>query len=264
MTYSYPKFDRQLLCSLLFFINMICITLEARADVVQTIQRVTPSVVAIGIKTPIEYRGSKVLGTGFVVGDGKYVVTNYHVVSEPLAVDIVQNYVVLAGTGQAVNEYIADVVAIDPVHDIAILQINSPIKGLRLASDSMLSVGTDIAFTGFPIGAILGLYPATHKGSVAAITPDAIPANNADVLTLTLLKRLDAPALIYQLDATAYPGNSGSAVYHQQSGEVIGIINKVLVKEAKESAISSPTGISYAVPVKHIRALANKHKLNLE
>ncbi len=264
MTYFYSKLERHFISIVLLLLTVWVFATQARADVVKTIQNVTPSVVAIGIKTPIEYRGSKVLGTGFVVGNGKYVVTNYHVVSEPLAVDVVQNYVVLSGTGQAVNEFIADVVAIDPVHDIAILQVNSAMNGLHLAADTTLAVGTDIAFTGFPIGAILGLYPATHKGSIAAITPDAIPANNADVLTLSLLKRLDAPALIYQLDATAYPGNSGSAVYHQQTGEVIGIINKVLVKDAKESALSSPTGISYAVPVKHIRALAKKHDLIIE
>lgn len=228
---------------------------------INVIKQVAPSVVAVGKKTPIEYRGSRIIGTGFVIGNGKYAVTNYHVVSEPLSVDVVQNYVVLSGEGRDVSEFIAQVVAIDPVHDLAILEINSNLPGLILGVDKMLDVGTDIAFTGFPIGAILGLYPATHKGSLAAITPDAIPANNADVLTLSLLKRLKEPSLIYQLDATAYPGNSGSAVYKQSSGEVVGIINKVIVKDTKESALSSPSGISYAVPVKHIRALAEKHKL---
>ncbi len=236
-------------------------TAFANSTVTDIIKQVTPAVVAVGKKTPIEYRGSRIIGTGFVIGNGKYAVTNYHVVSEPLSVDVVQNYVVLSGEGRNVSEFIAEVIAIDPIHDLAILEINSNLPGLNLGEDTMLDIGIDIAFTGFPIGAILGLYPATHKGSLAAITPDAIPANNADVLTLSLLKRLKKPSLIYQLDATAYPGNSGSAVYEQSSGEVVGIINKVIVKDTKESALSSPSGISYAVPVKHIRALAEKHKL---
>ncbi|MFC3094636.1 serine protease [Alteromonas sediminis] len=233
------------------------------ASVVDTIKQVTPSVVAIGIKTPLQYQGSKVLGTGFAVGDGSYVVTNYHVVSEPLAVDIVQFYVVLSGTGQEVNEIKAEVLAIDPIHDIAILKMDSELPPLKMASSTLLDVGTDIAFTGFPIGAVLGLYPATHKGSIAAITPDAIPAQNADLLTLNMLKRLKQPSLIYQLDATAFPGNSGSPVYDQKTGKVVGIINKVIVKDTKESALSNPTGISYAVPVEKIKSLAQKHNVDL-
>ncbi|MBO1256529.1 trypsin-like peptidase domain-containing protein [Alteromonas sp. 5E99-2] len=251
--------------TLLFLLSITIVALSnavaADSNAIGVIKRVTPAVVAVGKKTPIEYRGSRIIGTGFVIGNGKYAVTNYHVVSEPLSVDVVQNYVVLSGEGRDVSEFIAKVVAIDPVHDLAILEINSNLPGLTLGEDKMLDIGTDIAFTGFPIGAILGLYPATHKGSLAAITPDAIPANNADVLTLSLLKRLKKPSLIYQLDATAYPGNSGSAVYKQSSGEVVGIINKVIVKDTKESALSSPSGISYAVPVRHIRALTEKHKL---
>ena len=128
-----------------------------------------------------------------------------------------------------------------------------------LANDTMKKAGTDIAFTGFPIGAILGLYPATHRGYIAAITPDAIPVNNTDQLSVQMLKRLGGKQLIYQLDATAYPGNSGSPVYLPETGEVVGIINKVVVKDTKESALSSPSGISYAVPVHYINELLSKH-----
>lgn len=264
MAHLVLKFDNTLLR---FICCAICclsfVSVSANADLPDTVKRITPSVVAIGLKTPIEYKGSKVLGTGFVVGKGDLVVTNYHVVSEPLSVQVVQNYVVLSGEGQKVKEFIGDVVAIDPVHDIAILRIKDTLPALQLGPDDMIPIGSDIAFTGFPIGAILGLYPATHRGILAAITPDAIPANNADVLTISLLKRLKAPSLIYQLDATAYPGNSGSAVYDQETGKVVGIINKVIVKDTKESALSSPSGISYAIPVKHIRALALKHDLDV-
>jgi len=69
------------------------------------------------------------------------------------------------------------------------------------------------------------------------------------------MQRLDSVSLIYQLDAIAYPGNSGSPMYDPKSGEVIGVINKVLVKDTKESALSSPTGISYAIPVKYVHKL---------
>ena len=61
-----------------------------------------------------------------------------------------------------------------------------------------------------------------------------------------------------QLDATAYPGNSGSPVYDPETGDVIGIINMVLVKGTKESALSQPSGITYAVPSRHLQGLLDK------
>lgn len=46
--------------------------------------------------------------------------------------------------------------------------------------------------------------------------------------------------------------NSGSPVYDLESGEVLGIINMVLVKAGKESVLAQPSGISYAIPVSHL------------
>jgi S1-C subfamily serine protease len=60
---------------------------------------------------------------------------------------------------------------------------------------------------------------------------------------------------VFQLDGTAYPGNSGSPVYHPASGEVVGIVNSVLVKGTKESALKTPSGITYAIPVQKLKAL---------
>lgn len=72
------------------------------------------------------------------------------------------------------------------------------------------------------------------------------------------MKRLLDTSKIYQLDATAYPGNSGSPVYDIHSGKVVGIINKVIVKDTKESALSTPSGISYAIPVMFIQQLISR------
>ena len=55
---------------------------------------------------------------------------------------------------------------------------------------------------------------------------------------------------IFQLDATAYPGNSGSLLYDPETGEVVGVINKVFVKESKEAFLEKPNGITYATPVR--------------
>ena len=195
------------------------------------------------------------LGTGFVVGNGTKVITNYHVVSQILDPLIVQHYVVISGSGRDVKTLKAEILKIDPVHDLAVLSFEGTLPAVTLAQNDLLKPGVDVAFTGFPIGAAIGLYPATHKGMISAITPDAIPAQNADQLTVSVLKRLKQPELVYQLDATAYPGNSGSPVYNTENGSVVGVINKVFVSQGKESALSAPSGISYAIPVKHVRTL---------
>ncbi len=121
--------------------------------------------------------------------------------------------------------------------------------------------GTDIAFTGFPIGGVLGLYPVTHRGIVASLTPTVVPAVSAEQINLKMLKRMKNPYLVYQLDATAYPGNSGSAMYDKKTGEVVGIINKVFVQSTKEAVISNPSGITYAIPVKYLHQVIKEHNL---
>jgi S1-C subfamily serine protease len=64
--------------------------------------------------------------------------------------------------------------------------------------------------------------------------------------------------MIYQLDITAYPGNSGSPLYSAENGEVLGILNKVFVKESKETVLEKPSGISYAIPIKYLVELAKR------
>ena len=63
---------------------------------------------------------------------------------------------------------------------------------------------------------------------------------------------------VFQLDATAYPGSSGSPLYDAETGVVIGIVNMVLVKGTKESALSQPSGITYAVPSRHLKSLIDR------
>jgi len=219
------------------------------------VKSVSQGTVAVAVDAPIKHSAPRVLGTGFIVSNGFFAITNYHVVSENLDPTIVENYVVLSGEGTVAKKIKAEVVKIDLKHDLALLKLDSPLSALKLGNDELLLPGSEIALTGFPIGAVLGLYPATHRGYISAITPDAIPASNSNQLTNTMRARLKSVSLIYQLDAIAYPGNSGSPLYNPFTGEVIGVINKVLVKDTKESALASPTGISYAIPVRFVREL---------
>lgn len=232
----------------------------------QLIKQIQPSIVGIALHTPIESRTPQLLGTGFVVGKGddKLIVTNYHVIARVLREDVVQNYVTLVGKGQNPRVGKLTVLGIDPVHDLAILTTNIPLPdGLELGSNTLIDEGRDVFFMGFPIGAVLGLFPSTHQGIIAAVAPDINPARNSDELTTQMLQRLKTPFLIYQLDATAFPGNSGSPVFDRESGALVAVLNKVFVSAGKESALTNPSGISYAIPIRHLRKLANDNDIRL-
>ena len=91
---------------------------------------------------------------------------------------------------------------------------------------------------------------------VASLTPIAAPAPNSRQLNAQAIATLRRGSFdIIQLDATAYPGNSGGPLLDVASGQVVGVVNMVLVKGNKESALSQPSGISYALPVQLVHEL---------
>lgn len=240
----------------MFALYFVSISVTAHS-IVATVAKVKPSIVGVGTHNPLTAPRSVLKGTGFVIGDGRYVVTNFHVVDGKIDKQKSQSWVVFAGVGRQPKVIKADIVAIDKTHDLAILKIDQVLPALELASSEFVADGTDVAFSGYPIGAVLGLYPVTHRGMVAALTPVAIPVVDTKQLTIEMRKRLRDPYYVYQLDGTAYPGNSGSPVYDLVSGKVVAIINKVFVKKTKEAVLSDPSGITYAIPVKYLHDLEN-------
>ncbi|MGF1764243.1 S1 family peptidase [Aliivibrio kagoshimensis] len=243
----------------LALMGLVLSTSSSYAALPDTIDKVKPSIVAIGTYNKLRTPKAVILGTGFVVANGKYVATNAHVV--PKSLNKNENEILMAFQqhGSKVNSYPVEVVTKNAVTDLAILRLtNNKLTPLTVSKKSVRE-GELYAFTGFPIGAILGLTPVTHRGIVSSITPIAIPARSGKELTLAQLKQLRDPYKIYQLDATAYPGNSGSPLYHPATGEVVAIINKVFVKGSKESALTDPSAITYAIPVKHLQKLINTH-----
>ncbi len=249
--------------SRLFMIALLIVlhsTSTLAHDFVATVTNIKPSVVGVGVYDPLAAPRSTLQGTGFVVGDGTLVVTNYHVVSKPLKKDVRQSRVIFTGSGKNPQTVMAEVIEIDPLHDLALLKIKKALPPLQLGLDAVVPDGTQIAFTGYPIGAVLGLYAATHTGIIAAYTPVITPSVNSDKLSADAIRRLRDPYFIYQLDATAYPGNSGSPVYDVETGKVVAIINKVFIKKTKESALTDPSGITYAIPVAYLKKMLAKLK----
>lgn len=249
-------------CRVCLLITLALVSVNSVAGLPETIAQVKPGVVAVGTVQNTRTPPGKFLGTGFVVGDGRHIVTNAHVLPALLAAENLEYLAIFVGSGPRPDIRRAKKVALDPVHDLALLKIEGEaLPPLRLGDSEQMREGQSIAFTGFPIGAVLGIFPVTHRGIISAITPIAIPSQESSLLNPALIKRLRNPFDVFQLDATAYPGNSGSPVYDQNTGEVIGVLNMVFVKESKESVLEKPSGISFAIPGKHIKALLERASL---
>ena len=200
----------------------------AGQEATSAIERVKGSIVAVGTfertrTPPFEFRG-----TAFVVGDGTLVVTNAHVLPGVLDTTRLETLgIVIPGADRDKFQFReAKQVAVDPGSDLAVLKlVGTPLPAMRIRDSDGVREGQPIMFTGFPIGAALGLFPVTHRGMIAAITPIAIP---------------------------------GSPVFDPATGEVLGVVNMVFVKGTKESILTQPSGIAYAVPSKHLQDLLQR------
>jgi S1-C subfamily serine protease len=227
------------------------------ATLAATVATVKRSVVAVGSNLPTRSPAINFTGTGFVVGDGLTVITNSHVVPDLLDSENKEVLGIVVGAGDAFTFRPARLEARDREHDLARLRLEgAPLPALPLGDSAAVAEGQQLAFTGFPLGMMLGLHPATHRALLSAITPAVMPSlssHRLDVRSVAQLRR--SPFAIFQLDGTAYPGSSGSPVYDPETGAVLAVINMGLVKGLKESAISNPSGICYAVPVQYVREL---------
>jgi S1-C subfamily serine protease len=255
----------RLIASRLLFALTVSLALPAYADHAATIGRVKASVVAVGTFVRTRTPPFQFLGTGFVVDDGTLIVTNAHVVPalvDPAKMEVLAILLAAPDKDGKAQVREAKQIAVDPGSDLAVLRIAAPaLPALKLRGSDGVKEGQEVLFTGYPIGAVLGPYPATHRGMISAITPIAIPQAKAGELDPRTIKRLSlGPFPVFQLDATAYPGNSGSPIYDPVSGEVLGVINMVFVKSTKESALTQPSGITYAVPSSHIEELLKKSR----
>ncbi len=143
---------------------------------VQTIEKVKPSIVGVGTIQKTRRPPNILMGTGFVVANGLHVITNAHVIPEKLDKKRRETLVVFFGRGENSGARQARVVATDEEHDLGLLEIDGPpLPSLILGDSAKVREGELYAFTGFPLGAILGLYAATTRGIISAITPIAIP-----------------------------------------------------------------------------------------
>lgn len=255
-----PRGRQMLLCTLVAWSASATAQYSTLPD---TIAKVKPSVVIVGSYNPTAAPRFSLRGTGFVVGSGNWVVSNAHVLPAPGSAPPQGQLVVQVRTGpDSFQTRAAKVLDKDVFHDLTLLQIDGPpVPALPLADSDRVNEGQQLAFMGFPIGGALGFSSVTHRAMVSSITQARLPSAQSGQLNERAIRGLrEGNFLIFQLDATAYPGNSGGPLFDPVSGEVVGVMNMVLLKGARESALSHPSGISYAIPARHVREMMARQR----
>ena len=164
-------------------------------------------------------------GSGFVITQDGYIVTNHHVISGASSVTVTM----YDGT-----EDPATVVGSDSDYDVAVLKINATgLQPVTLGSSEDVNVGDTVLAIGNPLGELTF---SMSQGIVSccdrAINVDGTPFN------------------MIQVDASINPGNSGGPLMNLY-GEVVGIVS------AKYSSYSDTTveGLGFAIPIGDVQAI---------
>ncbi len=238
------------------------------ADLASTIAQVKPAIALVGTYKATNSPRFTFRGTGFVAtpdqqGQGNLLVTNAHVLPLPDKAEPNASLVMQIKVGQ--NQWQmrpVTVLEVDTLHDLALLRFDGPASAaFRVGNSDAVREGQSLAFMGFPMGGALGFSPVTHRGTVSSIATMALPMPTARQLNEQSVRSLRGGSSfdIFQLDGTAYPGNSGGPLFDPESGEVLGVVNMVLIKGTRESALTKPSGISYAIPSRFVLELLQKH-----
>ena len=166
-------------------------------------------------------------GSGVIISEDGYVLTNNHVISGADKITVYVN----PGDGSEEQTYEATLVGSSESNDIAVLKIDA--TGLNAATfgdSDQIEVGELAVAIGNPMGQVHGSVTA---GIISAVEQEL----TIDDVTINAI----------QTDAAINPGNSGGALFDSY-GNVIGIVY------AKSSSVSIE-GIGYAIPVNNIKDL---------
>ena len=138
----------------------------------------------------------------------------------------------------------AQVIAVDNAHDLALLRIEGPpLRALRIGNSATGSGRAVVCIHRFSCRDVPWAFPATHRATLAALVPIARAGVTGKNLNPRMVARLRDPYVVFQLDALAYPGNSGSPVFDPATGDVYGIFNSVFIRETREQAIAGRAGL---------------------
>ncbi len=247
-------------CFVLLFTGEKVAAQNYGTNLVETLKKIKPSIIAIGTYHPLSKPPVKFYGTGFVYSKDGHAITAEHVISAIYQKDDIDNlYAFSPDTGSSKKVRIK-VITENKRYDLSIIKLEgSGFSYVNLGNSSNVEEGQHIALCGYPYGPVFGLHPTTHTGIISNISPIAIPVQNMSLLSNKMIRALKDPYTIFQLDCTAFPGNSGGPLFIPETGEVIGVLNSAFIKVTKENKQIS-TGISYAIPINYIKELMESIK----
>ena len=164
-------------------------------------------------------------GSGFIITEDGYVVTNYHVVSGASSVEV---------TLYNGDTYDATVIGGDSDYDVAVLKIEATgLQPVTLGESADVNVGDTVLAIGNPLGELtFSMSQGIVSSCDRAINVDGTPFN------------------MIQVDCSINPGNSGGPLVNLY-GEVVGIVS------AKYSSYSdtSVEGLGFAIPISDVQAI---------
>ncbi|VAX21495.1 HtrA protease/chaperone protein [hydrothermal vent metagenome] len=171
------------------------------------------------------------LGSGFVVEEDGYILTNAHVVQS--ADEIMVTFGGGNGNGHHEKEYKAKLIGADPKTDIALIKIepDKKLQVMKLGDSDLLQVGEWVIAIGNPFG-----FAQSVTVGVVSAKGRAIGAGPYDDFI--------------QTDASINPGNSGGPLLNVK-GEVIGINSAIFTGGMSQGNI----GIGFAIPVNTVKAI---------
>lgn len=186
----------------------------------EIVQKVSPSVVGISCTTTYQGQTGTVTGTGFIISEDGYIITNAHVVEDGTDVQV------LLSKDLNSEQFDAEVVGIDTQTDIAVLKIEKTgLPAVELGTSSELLVGECAVVIGNPLGFEL-------SGSVTAGIISALDRE----LTIE-----DRDMTLIQTDASINSGNSGGPLINAY-GQVVGITSAKINTTYGE-------GLGFAIPI---------------
>jgi serine protease Do len=167
------------------------------------------------------------LGSGFIISQDGYVVTNYHVISGADQITVIFN--------NGIDEVPAELVGTDPKTDIAVLKIDPEAVEIQPVSwgDSEISRVGDIVLA---IGNPLGLGGTVTSGIISSINRDIGGGPYVDFI---------------QTDAPINRGNSGGPLFNLD-GSVIGI-NSMIISQTGGSV-----GLGFSIPSSTAKLIVNQ------
>lgn len=223
---------------------------ERLTPVVAAARRVLPSVVSVNVVRREEVRRGifdvwvprgyertvRSLGSGFVIDEDGYLLTNQHVVRGAVEV------VVADREGRS---WEAEIVGTDELTDIAVLRIPAgEVPPAELGTSSDLMVGEPAIAVGSPYGYLLSNpEPTVTAGVISGVGRDIRPGRSGDALYADMI----------QTDASINPGNSGGPLVNVL-GQVVGVNSSIF----SPSPESGSVGLGFAIPIDRAVRLARE------